>query len=116
MQLCQPTEPNASWILPILSHFHASLAILPRANESHVVSEDRCQNSLNLLRSNDLKCRREFSQFDAKAALSQDVENVVDHNGRDQIRINDKATKLTLAISPSAEIFSGHFALMLENF
>ena len=30
MQLCQPTEPNASWILPILSHFHASLAIQPR--------------------------------------------------------------------------------------
>ena len=37
MQLCQPTEPNASWILPILSHFHASLAIQPRANESHIL-------------------------------------------------------------------------------
>ena len=61
MQLCQPTEPNASWILPILSHFHASLAIQPRANESHIMSEDRCQKSLNLLASNDLKCRREFS-------------------------------------------------------
>ena len=34
--------------------------------------------------------------FDAKAASSQDVEKVADHNGRDQIRINDKATKLTL--------------------
>ena len=61
MQLCQPTKPNASWILPILSHFHASLAIQPQANESHIMSEDRCQNSLNLLGSNDLKCRREFS-------------------------------------------------------
>ncbi|MCV6576823.1 MAG: hypothetical protein OIF58_13915 [Cohaesibacter sp.] len=28
-----------------------------------------------------------------------------DHNGRDQIRINDKATKLTLAISPSQKYF-----------
>ena len=54
MQLCQPTEPNASWILSILSHFHASLAIQPRANESHIMSEDRCQKSLNLLASNDL--------------------------------------------------------------
>ena len=53
--------------------------------------------------------------FDAKAASSQDVEKVVDHNGRDQIRINDKATKLTLAISPSAETFSGHFALSSKN-
>ena len=61
MQLFQPTEPNASWILPILFHFHASLAIQPRANESHIMSEDWCQNSLNLLGSNDLKCRREFS-------------------------------------------------------
>ena len=61
MQLCQPTELNASCILPILSHFHASLAIQPRANESHIMSEDRCQKSLNLLASNDLKCRREFS-------------------------------------------------------
>ena len=49
MQLCQPTEPNAS------------LAIQPRANESHIMSEDRCQKSLSLLGSNDLKCRREFS-------------------------------------------------------
>ena len=52
MQLCQPTERNASWILPILSHFHAYLAIQPRANESHIMSEDR---------SDDLKYRREFS-------------------------------------------------------
>ena len=36
---------------------------------------------MNLLGSNDLKCRREFSPFDAKAALSQDVEKVVDHDG-----------------------------------
>ena len=36
------------------SHFHASLAIQPRANESHIMSEDRCQISLNLLGSNDL--------------------------------------------------------------
>ena len=61
MQPCQPTEPNASWILPILSHFHASLAIQPRENESHIMSEDRCQKSFNLLASNHLKCRREFS-------------------------------------------------------
>ena len=61
MQVCQPTELNASWILPILSHFHASLAIQPRANESHIMSQDRYQKSLNLLGSNDLKCRREFS-------------------------------------------------------
>ena len=61
MQLCQPTEPNASWILSILYHLHASLAIQPRANESHIMSEDRCQKSLSLLGSNDLKCRREFS-------------------------------------------------------
>ena len=61
MQLCQPTGPNASWILSILSHFHASLAIQPRTNESHIMSEDRCQKSLNLLGSNDLKYRREFS-------------------------------------------------------
>ena len=40
--------------------------------------------------------------FDAKAASSQAVEKVVDHNGRDHFRINDKATKLTLAISPEA--------------
>ena len=53
--------------------------------------------------------------FGAKAASSQDVEKVVDHNGRDQIQINDKATKLTLAISPSVEIFSGHFALSSEE-
>ena len=63
MQLCQPTEPNASWILSILYHFHASLTILPRANESHIMSEDRCQKSLSLLGSNDLKCRREFSHL-----------------------------------------------------
>ena len=61
MQLCQSTELNASWILPILSHFHASFAIQPRANESHIMSKDRCQKSLNLLGSNDLKCRCEFS-------------------------------------------------------
>ena len=61
MQLCQLTEPNASWILPILSHFHASLTIQPRANGSQIMSEDRCQKSLNLLGSNDLKCRCEFS-------------------------------------------------------
>ena len=48
--------------------------------------------------------------FDAKAASSQDVEKVVD-----QIQINDKATKLTLAISPSVEIFSGHLALSSEE-
>ena len=48
--------------------------------------------------------------FDAKAASSQDVEKVVDHNGRDQIRINDKATKLTLAISPSALFRLGEIA------
>ena len=92
MQLCQPTELNTSWILPILSHFHASLAIQPRANESHIMSKDRCQKSLNLLASNDLKCRREFSHSMPKRHR---------HRG-DQIRINDKATKLTLAISPSA--------------
>ena len=61
VQLLQPTEPNASWILPILSHFHASLAIQPQVNESHIMFEDRCQKSLNSLGSNDLKCRREFS-------------------------------------------------------
>ncbi|MCV6576228.1 MAG: hypothetical protein OIF58_10885, partial [Cohaesibacter sp.] len=61
MQLCQLTEPNASWILPILSHFHAFLAIQPRANESHIMSEDQCQKSSSLLGSNDLKCRCEFS-------------------------------------------------------
>ena len=61
MQLCQLTEPNASWILPILSHFHAFLAIQPRANESHIMSEDQSQKSLNLFGSNNLKCRREFS-------------------------------------------------------
>ena len=61
MQLCQPTEPNASWILPILCHFHASLAIQPRANGSQIMSKDGCQKSLNLLGSNDLKCRHEFS-------------------------------------------------------
>ena len=66
MQLRQPTEPNASWILPSLSHFHASLAIQPRANENHIMSEDRCQKSLNLLASNDLKCRREFSHSMSK--------------------------------------------------
>ena len=102
MQFCQPTKLNASWILPILSHFHASLAIQPQANESHIMSEDRCQKSLNLLASNDLKCLPRIFTFVAKAASSQDVEKVVDHNGRDQIRINDKVTKLTLAISPSA--------------
>ena len=102
MQLCQPTEPNASWILPILSHFHASLAIQPRTNESHIMSEDRCQKSLNLLGSNDPEVPPRIFTFDAKAASSQDVEKVVDHNSGDQIRINDKATKLTLAISPSA--------------
>ena len=43
MQHCQPTEPNASRILSSLSHFHTSLAIQPRANESHIMSEDWCQ-------------------------------------------------------------------------
>ena len=102
MQLCQPTEPNASWVLPILSHFHASLAIQPRANESHIMSEGRCQKSLNLLASNDLKCRREFSHSMPKRHRHRMSKKMVDHNGRDQIQINDKATKLTLAISPSA--------------
>ena len=60
MQLLQPTEPNASWILPILSHFHASLVIQPEVNESHIMFEDRCQ-TLNLLGSNYLNCRRGFS-------------------------------------------------------
>ena len=63
MQLCQPTEPNASWILPILSHCHAFLAIQPRANESPIMSEDRSQKSLNLFGSNDLKCCCEFSHL-----------------------------------------------------
>ena len=61
MQLFQPTEPNASWILPILSTSTRPSPSSLGANESHIMSEDRCQKSLNLLGSNDLKCRREFS-------------------------------------------------------
>ena len=50
--------------------------------------------------------------FDAKAASSQDVEKVVDHNGRDQIRIHDKATKLTLAGKGQ---FTDHLSRSLES-
>ncbi|MCV6577003.1 MAG: hypothetical protein OIF58_14855, partial [Cohaesibacter sp.] len=80
VQLLQPTEPNASWILPILSHFHASVAIQPEVNESHIMFEDRCQTSLNLLGSNDLKCRRGFSHSMPERHRHRTVlEEVVDH-------------------------------------
>ena len=57
---------NAFWILPIFSHFQASLATQTLKNKSQIVFDGQCQKWSRLLASNDLKWRREFSNEDLR--------------------------------------------------
>ena len=123
-QLRWPAETDSLQNLSIFSHFHASLAIQPRANKRWIIFKGLCQKSFQSLGFNVLKSRREFSNSLRNRRRQRIWAKTVDHNADikfELIKTNGQITQASDKINPchipqrTARPFNNNSSCILLN-